>query len=269
MASKLNFSGNIQGPNGPLFVEREGNPNGQSIIFVHGLGGTTNSFQTLVSRLQEFDLIRFDWSGHGRSAVPRSTSIHSYMEDCEAIISHFRLESFIVVGHSLGGLLSLHLAAKAVHAVKALVLFGPVRPPPAAGQSALADRAAAVRQSGMAAIADTVISNAFAPESLVNRLGEVALAREMLTRQDPEGYALAVEALKNSTVPQLDSVNAPTKIVTGQEDKVSTMEAGRFFADNIGKHAEQIVLPGVGHWHMLEASAECVEVIKSVATRYE
>ncbi|KAJ8130853.1 hypothetical protein O1611_g2775 [Lasiodiplodia mahajangana] len=228
--SYSDFSGDVQGPNGPLFVEREGNPNGQSILFVHGLGGTTNSYQTLVSALQDFDLVRFDLSGHGRSSVPRSTSIHSYMEDCEA-----------------------------------LVLFGPVCPPPATAQTALADRAAAVRQNGMAAVADIVISNAFAPESLVKRLGEVALAREMLTRQNPEGYALAVEALKNSTVPQLGCISAPTKVVTGEEDKVSTVETGRFFVDNIGKHAEQIVLPSVGHWHMLEASARCVEIIKNVA----
>ncbi|KAI0110760.1 Alpha/Beta hydrolase protein [Nemania sp. FL0031] len=265
MASKLSFSGDVQGPNGRLFVEREGNPNGQSILFVHGLGGTTNSYQTLVLALQEFDLIRFDLSGHGRSAVPRSTSIHSYMEDCEAIISHFRLESFIVVGHSLGGLVSLHLAARALHTIKALVLFGPVFPPPVAGQTALEGRVAAVRQGGMAAIADIVISNAFAPESLVKRLGEVALAREMLTRQNPEGYALAVEALKKSMVPKLKCIGAPTKVVTGEKDKVSTVETGRFFIDNIGKHAEQIILPGVGHWHTLEALAQCIEIIKGVA----
>ncbi|TRX98032.1 hypothetical protein FHL15_001242 [Xylaria flabelliformis] len=266
MASKLSFSGIIEGSNRLLYVEREGNPTGPTILFVHGLGGTTNAYQTLVSSLQEFDLVRFDWSGHGRSTVPESTSIESYVEDCEAVISHFNLEQVVVVGHSLGGLISLHLAAKVSHAVKAMVLFGPVCPPPAAGQTALAGRAAAVREVGMAAVADTVVSNAFASESLANRLGEVALAREMLTRQDPQGYALAVEALINSTLPELNRITIPTKLVSGKEDKVATVESGKSLVTSMGKHAEHISLPGVGHWYMLEAPAKCVEIIKSLTT---
>ncbi|KAI1751972.1 alpha/beta-hydrolase [Xylaria castorea] len=265
MASKLSFSGEIEGPNKRLYIEREGNPTGPTILFVHGLGGTTNAYQTLVSGLQEFDLIRFDWSGHGRSAVPESTSIDSYVEDCKAVISHFRLEQVIVVGHSLGALISLHLAAKAPHAVKAMVLFGPVCPPPATGQIALAGRVALVRKAGMAAVADTVISNAFAAESLANRPGEVALAREMLTRQDPQGYALAVEALISSTLPELNCISIPIKVISGEEDKVSTVESGKSLVNDIGEHAEHISLPGVGHWYMLEASARCTEIIKSLA----
>ncbi|KAI0414671.1 Alpha/Beta hydrolase protein [Xylaria grammica] len=265
MASKLNFSGHIEGPNGLLYVEREGNPAGPSILFVHGLGGTTNAYQTLVSGLEEFDLVRFDWSGHGRSAVPKSTSIDLYVDDCKAVISHFGLDRIILVGHSLGGLISLHLASKIPHAIAALVLFGPVWPPPAGSQAALASRAAAVRQGGMASVADAVISNAFATGSLRERLGEVALAREMLTRQHPEGYALAIEALKDSAVPQLKAIVAPTKVLSGEEDKVSTVETGKSLASGIGEHAEQILLPGVGHWYMLEASTKCAEIIKSVA----
>lgn len=182
-----------------------------------------------------------------------------------AVISHFRLEQVLVVGHSLGGLISLHLAPKAPHAVKAMVLFGPVSPPSAISQHALAGRAAAVRQVGMAAVADIVISNAFASESFAKRPGEVALAREMLTRQDPQGYALAIEALINSTLPQLECINVPTKIVSGEEDKVSTVENGKSLVNSMGENAEQILLPGVGHWYMLEASARCSEIVKGLA----
>ncbi|KAJ3572095.1 hypothetical protein NPX13_g5162 [Xylaria arbuscula] len=264
MASKLKFFGHIQGPNGLIYVEREGNATAPSILFVHGLGGTTNAYQTLVSALAEFDLVRFDWSGHGRSAVPKSTSIDSYVDDCKAVISHFGLGQIILVGHSLGGLISLHLASKIPQAIAGLVLFGPVCPPPADSQAALASRAAVVRQSGMASIADAVVSNAFATESLRERLGEVALAREMLTRQHPEGYALAIEALKDSATPQLKAIVAPTKILSGEEDKVSTVETGKSLANGIGEHAAQILIPGVGHWYMLEASARCIEIVRSL-----
>ena len=83
MASKITSYGFVTANGNALYFEREGNPKGPSILFIHGLGGTTNSFQPLVPSLQEFDLVRFDWSGHGRSGMRRTTSIASYVEDCE------------------------------------------------------------------------------------------------------------------------------------------------------------------------------------------
>ncbi|KAI9897934.1 hypothetical protein N3K66_006294 [Trichothecium roseum] len=219
MASKVGSLGHFQGPNGHLFFERQGNPDGQSILFIHGLGGTTNAFQNLVPNLQDCDIIRFDWSGHGRSAIPQSSSLGSYVADCEAIIGHLGLQSIVVVAHSLGGLIALHLAAKISDAVKALVLLGPVRPPSKDGQEALSARAEAVRKHGMGNIADTVVSNAFSSESLVKRKAEAALAREMLTRQNSHGYALAVEALRDSDAPQWARIKSKTIIVSGEQDK--------------------------------------------------
>ena len=83
MASKLTSSGYIDTAQNKLFFEREGNAEGRTILFVHGLGGTTNAFQPLVPELQQFDLVRFDWSGHGRSPVRPNISVTSYVEDCE------------------------------------------------------------------------------------------------------------------------------------------------------------------------------------------
>lgn len=181
--------------------------------------------------------------------------------DCLAVIKYLGLQSVVVVGHSIGGLIALLLAAKLPQVVNALVLLGPVRPPPESGQTALAARAQTVRQGGMAAVADIVISNAFASESLKRKNAEVALAREMLTRQDPMGYAMAVESLKNSYVPDWKHIKAPTAVVSGDEDKVSTVAVGKAIVSDLGSVAEQFTLSGVGHWHVLEAPLKCAEII--------
>ncbi|OTB17017.1 hypothetical protein K445DRAFT_21209 [Daldinia sp. EC12] len=263
MASQIKSSGYITRDSVQLFYEREGNIGSQTILFIHGLGGTTNAFQPLVSSLQDFDLVRFDWAGHGRSSLPKSTSVESYVADCEAIIEQFRLKDILVVGHSFGGLISLHLAAKRPDIVKGVVAFGPVKPPPEAGKKALAGRAATVRNKGMGAVADVVVSNAFSPKSLVNKKGEVALAREMLTRQDPEGYALALDALGGSSEPAWKRIKANVLVVTGEEDKVSTATAGANIVEDIGSGAKQIFLKDTGHWHMLESIDESTEAIIS------
>ncbi|KAK6952393.1 hypothetical protein Daesc_006929 [Daldinia eschscholtzii] len=287
MASQIKSSGYITRDSVQLFYEREGNIGSQAILFIHGLGGTTNAFQPLVSSLQDFDLVRFDWAGHGRSSLPKSTSVESYVADCEgkarpifeyltpkshriliwklAVIEHFRLKDILVVGHSLGGLISLHLAAKHPDIVKGVVAFGPVRPPPEAGKKALAARATTVRNEGMGAVADVVVSNAFSPKSLINKKGEVALAREMLTRQDPEGYALALDALAGSSEPGWKQIKASVLVLTGEEDKVSTATAGADIVEGIGSGARQIFFKDTGHWHILESTDESIKAIISIA----
>ncbi|KIW72214.1 hypothetical protein PV04_00424 [Phialophora macrospora] len=263
MASKLSATGYISANNSKLYYETEGNPDGPTILFIHGLGGTTNAYQPIVPDLQDFNIVRFDWGGHGRSSTPKTTSIESYVADAEAVLNELNLSNVNVVGHSLGGLVALHFAAKAPDKVKALVLFGPISPPPEAGQQALKGRAAAVREKGMAGIADTVVGNAFAAESYKSRRGEVALAREMLTRQDPEGYALACEAAANSIAPDFGSIKGKVVVVSGKEDKVSTVQAGEATTQKLGSNATQEVIDGVGHWHMLEAKEKAVEIIKA------
>ncbi|KAI2634812.1 alpha/beta-hydrolase [Hypomontagnella submonticulosa] len=265
MASKIISSGYVSRGSVQLFYEREGNSDSRTILFVHGLGGTTNAYQTLVPSLQEFDLIRFDFSGHGRSSLPSASDIDSYVADCEAVIAHLGLKDIVVVGHSLGGLISLHLAAKNPDVVKGAVLLGPVRPPPEAGQKALAARSATVRKEGMVAIADAVVSNAFSAKSFLNRKGEVSLAREMLTRQDPEGYALAVDALARSSTPTWSQIRSKVVILSGEEDKVSTVAAGADTVRDLGSDAQQVICKDTGHWHMLESPDECINAIVSVA----
>jgi pimeloyl-ACP methyl ester carboxylesterase len=181
----------------------------------------------------------------------------------QAVLNELNLSNVNVVGHSLGGLVALHFAAKVPDKVKALVLFGPISPPPEAGQQALKGRAAAVREKGMAGIADTVVGNAFAAESYKSRRGEVTLAREMLTRQDPEGYALACEAAANSSAPDFGKIKGKVVVVSGKEDKVSTVQAGETTTQKLGSNATQEVIDGVGHWHMLEAKEKAVEIIKA------
>jgi len=268
MASSLTSYGTIPSPNGvDLFYEREGNPSGPSILFIHGLGGTTNAYQPLVSALQDYDLIRYDWAGHGRSAVPKKMSLEAYAQDALAVIQHFNLTSVTIVAHSLGCLIASHVAAHSPDLIQNLILLGPIKTPPAAAASGPRDRATTVRASGMAKVADTIVTNAFSAHSLKNKTEIVAFAREMLTRQDPYGYALACDALANGPDPEWTSVKAKTVIVGGEEDKVAKPEVCDAVAGLLTKvegKVEVLRWKDVGHWYMLENVAGCVEVVRGV-----
>ena len=86
MASELSKSGYVSTSDSKLYFETEGNPDGPAILFIHGLGGTMNAYQPITPDLQEFNIVRFDWGGHGRSSTPKTTSIESYVADAESML---------------------------------------------------------------------------------------------------------------------------------------------------------------------------------------
>lgn len=83
MASSITSYGILNSGHSELYYEQEGDREGPAVLLIHGLGGTTNTYQPLVSALRGFNLVRFDWAGHGRSSLPKLTSIDSYVEDAE------------------------------------------------------------------------------------------------------------------------------------------------------------------------------------------
>lgn len=285
MASSITSHGSLKAHHGHIYYEQEGNKSGSSVLFIHGLGGTTNTYQPLVSSLQDFNLVRFDWAGHGRSTLPQKTSIDSYVEDAEgmmsagidpacvtltrttAIINHFSLKDITVVGHSLGCLVALTLAAKQPSLVSKLVLYGPIKAPPQAGRDGAKARAESVRKGGMVAVADTVVGNAFAAHTLKERPEIVAFGRELLSRQNAEGYALACLSLAESRDPEWKTIKAKTVIVSGSEDKVSTPALCKAIAEEL-RHTdvELFTFEGVGHWHTLENAKQSAEVLRKAVS---
>ena len=91
MASNLSANGFVSSNDSKLYYEAEGNAEGPTILFIHGLGGTTNAYQPIISDLQDFNIIRFDWGGHGRSSTPKTTSIESYVANAEGMSPTCRL----------------------------------------------------------------------------------------------------------------------------------------------------------------------------------
>ncbi|MDT7560453.1 MAG: hypothetical protein QOI68_4923, partial [Pseudonocardiales bacterium] len=234
-----------------LAVEVDGE--GPAVLLVHGLGGTSNFYQVQADALAErFRVIRVDSAGAGRSPVADGISIESHADDLAAVLDALDVDSAAVVGHSMGTLVVRALAARHPGKVSALALLGAVREPPEAGRQAQRDRAAVLREKGTAAVAPGVVANALSETTRQRRPEVAAFVRELVMRQDPEGYARNCEALAAATDPGPIATSLPLLLITGNDDKVGPPEASQELADAHGNAAVEI-LPGVGHWTALEA----------------
>jgi pimeloyl-ACP methyl ester carboxylesterase len=235
-----------------LAVEIDGD--GPAVLFVHGLGGTSNFYQVQADALAaSHTVIRVDSAGAGRSPVADAISVDSHADDLAALLDSLDIDSAAVVGHSMGTLVVRSLAARHPARVSALALLGAVREPAEAGRKAQHERAALLREKGTAAVAPGVVANALSETTRRDKPEVAAFVRELVMRQDPEGYARNCEALAAATDPGPVDPELPLLLITGGDDKVGAPDASQELADAHGNAVVEIV-PGIGHWTALEAA---------------
>lgn len=123
----------IQLTSGALHVESNGDPLGRLILCVHGLSANCRSFDRFVPVLAEagHHVVAMDLRGRGRSEItPRgSYGWDSHIRDLLEIAELYGADSFIVVGHSMGGFIGLSLAAQYPRRCSRLVLVDAVGEP--------------------------------------------------------------------------------------------------------------------------------------------
>lgn len=240
-----------------LAVEIEGS--GLPVLMVHGLGGTSNFYQVQAQTLADrFQVIRPDSAGAGRSPVTGQISIGSHADDLAALLDQLGVSGATVVGHSMGTLVVRTLAARHPGLVSRLVLLGAVAEPADAVRQAQRDRAATLRRDGTAAVAPGVVANALSETTRRDKPEVAAFVRELIMRQDPEGYARNCEALATATDPGPVDPGLPLLLITGGDDKTGPPEVSQAIAAAHGS-ATVTVIDGIGHWTALEAARDVTD----------
>ena len=240
-----------------LAVEIEGS--GPPVLMVHGLGGTSNFYQVQAQALADrFQVIRPDSAGAGRSPVTGQISIGSHADDLAALLDQLGVTGATVVGHSMGTLVVRTLAARHPGLVSRLVLLGAVAEPADAARQAQRDRAATLRRDGTAAVAPGVVATALSETTRRDKPEVAAFVRELIMRQDPEGYARNCEALATATDPGPVDPGLPLLLITGGDDKTGPPEVSQAIAAAHGS-ATVTVIDGIGHWTALEAARDVTD----------
>lgn len=244
-------------------IEGEGDP----VLMIHGLGGTSNTFQPQMAVLAgRYRVVRPDLPGSGRSAVPASLSIGGMVASLAALCAAAGIASAHVVGHSLGTILAQHLAVEHPALVRGLCLLGALTEPTEAARTAQRARAAAAREDGMAGIADQVARASLSAATRTANPAAVAFVRESLMRQPQAGYALTCEALADARAADLAAIRAPILVITGADDPVAPPSVARHIADHApGARAD--ILGRCGHWPSIEQADEVNRLLASFLMR--
>jgi 3-oxoadipate enol-lactonase len=247
-----------------VFVERiavEVDGEGDAVLMIHGLGGTTNTWTPLLGAFARHKRVRLDLPGSGRSwRVEGSLSIEKFVDAAKRALAAAKVDKAHVVAHSMGTIVAAHLAAAEPAMVRSLALFGPLLAPPDQARVSIRARAAKAQQEGMTGIADSLGQASTSNETRQRRHVAVAFVRESLMGQHPDGYARSCEALADAQAADTSRIVCPALLVTGDEDAVAPPQSVRMMAQKIsGSRVE--ILRGCGHWTPVEKPEECMDLL--------
>ncbi|MCQ9616379.1 alpha/beta hydrolase [Paenalcaligenes niemegkensis] len=246
-----------------LVYEMDGD--GDVIVAIHGLGGTSNTWSPLMPVLQDYQVIRPDLPGSGRSVFDgEALSINRFVQSIIQVLDAEDVQQAHFLGHSLGTIVCQHLAVKHPDRVKSLSLFGPMASPPDAGRPgvrARGEKAISEGVAGMAEIAEQVVAGATAEATKLSQPAVIALVRECLMRQEPKGYGNTCFALAEAIAADAAQISCPALLITGKDDKVASPQSMHALAQQFAKTPAIHTLAECGHWTTFEQVEPCRQLL--------
>ena len=96
-----------------------------TVVLLHGLQDCARSWDIFAAAIRsDYRVIALDSRGHGDSehAAPDAYGFRDYIADLEELVSHLRLDDFILVGHSAGARYAFVFAEEHPELVRSLVV---------------------------------------------------------------------------------------------------------------------------------------------------
>jgi 3-oxoadipate enol-lactonase len=198
------------------------------LVLGNSLGTTTALWGPQLDALvHHFRVLRWDLPGHGASPSPGpevTLTIADLATAVVALLDDLGVAQVSYCGVSLGGMVGMSLAAHFPNRVRRLALCCTSARLPSEPWN---ERAATVRNAGMASIAERVISRWFTPGFAAGQRVLVERFTADFVAIDVPGYAACCEAIAEMhLVPDLALIRAPTLVITAAADLAIPPEHG-------------------------------------------
>lgn len=228
---------------------------GEAVIFLHGYTGSTQDWIHQISAVSnQYKTIAVDHRGHGKSEAPTSEddyAITIFSEDVYGLLKKLDIHRCCLVGHSMGGFMSLQFILDHPEMVKGLVLVDTssgewdVAPGYAELRAKLNEIA---RTQGLeAAFEYDAANNPSRIERFKKHPEQREIAKKRVMSTSVDGYIYVANSFGKwqSVTNRLEEIKVPTLIFWGEED-LPFEKASRVLHQSI-ENSELVTVTGAGH----------------------
>lgn len=230
------------------------------LVLIHGAGGSHLHWPAEIRRLPGHTVYAIDLPGHGKSEGLAQHAVDGFATHLLAFLNALRIAKAVLVGHSMGGAISLYNAIHHSERMAGLVLVGSgarLRVLP----EILENSASAMTYPN---VVEMIIHQSYGPTAAPRLL---ELGRQGLLDTRPtvlHGDYLACDRF--DVMDQVENISAPTLILCGTEDNMTPPRYAQYLANKI-PNASLTLIPEAGHMLMLEQPEAVAQALLKFVTR--
>lgn len=225
-----------------------------TLLLLHGIGGNAEVWPAQFTTFANagYRVVAWDMPGYGGSAMPGAPTMAALADALRALLTSLGPARFVLVGHSMGGMVAQELMARDPADIVALVLCGTS---PAFGRAEGDFQRAFVRQrtapldagKTMREMAETIVPGMLGEPDDATRAIAHRQAVDAMAAVPPTAYRVALEALvafdQRAALPTLA---VPVLLLAGEHDANAPPKVMARMAEAI-PGARYVCLPGAGH----------------------
>lgn len=251
-----------------LNVVDSGGP-GRPLVFLHGNGGEIGNWQPQLDALGgQFRTVGIDLRGFGRSdATLGEIEVADHADDVAGVLERLDLHDVVVVGLSLGGMVTLQLALDHPGRLAGVVVADSAAAFDEASRQALGGVADMALTMPLAAMAEAFAPALFAPATLAEPNPWIAMFTRQFGAADPWQHRLGtLAALRCNLMDRLGGMGLPTLVICGEHDQICPPALSEQIAAAL-PDAELRMVPDAAHVTNLEQPEAFTALVEQFVKR--
>ncbi len=247
----------------PIKLHFSDNGQGEPIVLLHGFLGSSAYWDEVIPLLsRHYRCIVPDLRGHGHSPVSTDPyTIEDMAADVVSLLDELDLKQVTLLGHSMGGYITLALVDQYPSYIKSwgLVHSTAYEDTEEAKQKRL-NTITQIRTRGMIDFVDGFAEGLFAPHLVYKLPDSILKVKEIGYITSPEGGCGAAAAMRErpERLSIIQNANVPVLLVAGEYDPIAPPDR-MFVADST--RITTAVIPDIAHMSMMEAPEQLVNII--------
>lgn len=246
----------MTGRTGSLAWAETGDSSARRLVMLHALGADMKMWEPQLPDLARLRrVITVDLPGHGTStAASGPFTVSQLGEDILDIADAAGATSFDLCGVSLGGFISLWMAAHAPDRVTALVASNTAAR--IGSEEIWQARIDAVAEGGVAAVSEAALGRFFTPGFADIDPATYESSARTLLGTDPDAYMSCCAALRDADLRELvEAIRCPTLVIGGGADISTPPDQAEWLHEHI-EGSRLALIDGAPHFANLERPEE-------------
>ncbi|WP_294265973.1 alpha/beta hydrolase [uncultured Chryseobacterium sp.] len=247
-----------------LNFERKGNGK-ENLVLLHGFMENLSIWSDMEPYLSEhFSLLKIDLPGHGQSEIVAEVQTMEMMaEEIKKVLDDQNLDKVHLLGHSMGGYISLGFAEKYPESLKSLTLFFSTYLPDDAEKKEQRIKSYRIIKDAFPHYARAGVPNLFNPNERDILEGKIETALEVALSTNNLGALASVKGMVERTDKKhiLENLEAKILVLAGKHDNAVKTEALiKGLPDRTNIKSYILDCGHNGHW---EKPAVCAAIINT------